>query len=168
MNNTEIWKDIKGYEGLYQVSNLGRVRSIKRNIIMKQKKNKRNGYLQITLHKNCLGKTFNSHKLVALAFIKNPKPEQYNQVNHINEIKTDNRIENIMWCDNKFNCNWGNKTETVKKAIEQFTRSGQFIKRWNSLTEVEEKLGYRKSNISACANGKLPHAYNFLWSFCDK
>lgn len=110
----EIWKDIIGFEGLYQVSNLGRVKSLPRSIRngkgfynSKEKILKPNtlakGYFQVELKKNLKRHPLQVHRLVATAFIHNPNITKYNQVNHINGNKQDNRIENLEWCDNSLN-----------------------------------------------------------------
>lgn len=105
---SEIWKDIPGYEGKYQVSNKGCVRSllfhnakgVKRIGYLRQAKDGK-GYLRCALSKNNVLRTFKVHRLVASAFI--PNPNDYPQVNHINGIKHDNRAENLEWCDNSMN-----------------------------------------------------------------
>ena len=110
----EVWRPVRGYEGLYEVSNYGRVKSLKRNTaherIMKPIKDSY-GYLIVCLNKN--GKQTNKkiHRLVAEAFI--PNPNNLPQVNHKNEIKTDNRVENLEWCDNKYNTRYGTRGERI-------------------------------------------------------
>lgn len=95
----EMWKDIKGYEGLYQVSNLGRVKNILKNKIKYTRLNK--GYVIIDLYKDGIRKTYQVHRLVAIAFIKNPN--NYKEVNHISGIKTCNCIQNLEWCNRSMN-----------------------------------------------------------------
>ena len=103
----EIWKDVVGFEGLYQVSNLGRVKSLNykrtgKAKIMKPYKTKK-GYLRIYLTKNNKIFRFRLHRLVAFAFLENPN--NFDQINHKNEIKTDCRVLNLEWCDANYNCN---------------------------------------------------------------
>lgn len=107
----EIWKDIKGYEGKYQVSNTGKVKSLnyhreKREKLLKQILSK---YFRVPLHKNSKKEFLSIHRLIALAFI--PNPENKPCINHLNGIKTDNRIENLEWCTYSENCNHAIKNE---------------------------------------------------------
>lgn len=106
----EEWRDIPGYEGLYQVSSLGRVKSLHFNkwkIISQRIRGK--GYYAVTLCKNKSQKDFYVHRLVAEAFI--PNPNNLPQVNHKSEVKMDNFVDNLEWCDNLYNINFGTRTE---------------------------------------------------------
>lgn len=106
----EIWKDVAGYEGLYQISNLGRVKGLKRNKILALKDNQ--GYLKIGLRKpKDKQRFFSVHRLVAIAFI--PNPNNYPQINHKDECKTNNCVSNLEWCTAKYNCNYGTHTLRV-------------------------------------------------------
>lgn len=111
----EVWKDIKGYEGEYKVSNYGRVKSLKnhKEKILKQWKNNK-GYLNIALYKNKKSKMYRVHRLVALAFI--PNPENLPEVNHKDEIKENNHVDNLEWCDRKYNMNYGTVRERLSKT----------------------------------------------------
>lgn len=101
----EIWKDIDGYNGLYQISSLGRVRNKKGRLISPRKK--WNGYIEVQLYKASKKKHYQIHRLVAEAFI--PNPNNLPQINHKNEIKFDNRLENLEWCDNSYNVNYSKR-----------------------------------------------------------
>ena len=104
--NSEIWKDIKGYEGLYQVSNLGNIKSIRTNKNLLFEENYK-GYLRVSLCKNGKHKHYKVHRLVGIAFI----PNEYNlpQINHKDENKHNNAIDNLEWCDNWYNNHYGSK-----------------------------------------------------------
>lgn len=148
----EIWKDVLEYEGLYQVSNLGRVRSLyNRNIkILKAQKNK-NGYLHLGLKKDGKVKNFLVHCLVWEVF-KGKKPEGY-EVNHINEDKTDNRLCNLNLMTRKENCNHGTRNRRIgkklSKPVGQFTLDGVLVKIWECAKECGRN-GYSQGNVSAC------------------
>lgn len=175
----EIWKDIKGYEGLYQVSNFGRVRSLNYNhtntirILVCSVASW--GYLNVTLHKNGKQKVFLVHRLVAEAFI--PNPNGYKEINHKDEDKTNNLVENLEWCDRFFNINYGNRTELVKnkltnrkdksKPVFQYDLNGNFIKEWPSIKEIVRQLNYNKSCISFCCRNfrNIKTAYGYIWKY---
>lgn len=113
-----VWKDIEGFEGLYQVSNDGKVRSLGNNKsrktkILKQVTNNC-GYKLVGLYKNGKGKFYTVHRLVAQAFISNPN--NWPQVNHKNEVKDDNRVCNLEWCTQEYNCNYGTRNERQSKT----------------------------------------------------
>ena len=114
----EIWKEIKGYEGLYEVSNQGNIRSLKTGKLRKPKNNF--GYLRINLCKNNVVKFHMVHRLVAETFIEN-NDQNLTQVNHKNENKQDNRVENLEWCDAKYNNNYGTK---IIRQVESQIKTG--------------------------------------------
>lgn len=103
----ENWKDIENYEGLYQISDQGRVRNVMTGRILMQQRNR--GYMRVTLCKEGKQEFYSTHRLVAEAFIFNPNPEKYDQVNHKDEDKTNNRADNLEWCDAEYNLNYGTR-----------------------------------------------------------
>ena len=110
----EIWKPIKGYEKLYEVSNFGKIKSLKKKIILKQFKNT-NGYFQVELWKNKKGKQFLVHKLVAESFILNINNFPF--INHIDENKENNCTNNLEWCTAKYNCNYGTRNSRLSSPV---------------------------------------------------
>lgn len=163
----EIWKDIKNYEGLYQVSNWGRVRSLKfgKIRILKACKDK-DGYLIVTLYKSGQSKIFKVHRLVAETFI--PNPDNLPITNHKNELKYDNRVENLEWCDAKYNTNYGNgikkRIEKTSKPIFQFTLDGVLVKEWPSINEVG-RYGFSRRHITACCRGERKTHKGYIWKY---
>ena len=168
----EVWKPVKGYEGLYEVSSIGRVRSVKRNLVMHPHP-RRHGYLAVMLygkggHKTRNFKQFSVHRLVAEAFI--PNPNGLPEVNHIDEDKTNNRVENLQWVSHIDNTNYGTaqkrRAEKLRNgsksvAIYQYTKDGRLVAVYPSLAEVHRQTGYAQANICRCAQGskQYSHAY---------
>ena len=185
-NNNEIWKDIPGYEGLYQVSNMGRVRSLnykkKKGSIHIMKTEMARGYLRVMLSR----KHILVHRLVAEAFIPNPKGLPC--INHKDENKTNNFVwvnedgsidlekSNLEWCSYSYNCSYGarikkllatrkiNEGKTAEKPVRQLTLNGTLVTVWPSLMEAERN-GYNHTCISCCCNGKKNSHKGFLWEF---
>ena len=161
----EVWKTIPGFEK-YQVSNLGRVRSF-RGITERIMKSSGIKYKQIGL--SIKGKVyyFLIHRLVAEAFI--PNPDNLPFVNHKNEDKTDNRVENLEWCTAKYNMTYNNiqwrRTEGRRKKISQFTKDGIFIKEWDCATTASVALNLQRRHICACCNGQRKTCGGFKWQY---
>lgn len=170
--NIEYWKFIPGYEG-YMVSDQGRVKSLNYNHtgkeqILRPAKDK-DGYLQVTLFKDGKRKYLRVHRLVWEVF-NGPIPPGM-QVNHINEDKTDCRLENLNLLSPKANTNWGTgnrrRAKTLSKMVEQHTLDGTHICTWFSTIGIERELGYSLGNIWSCCNGKRKTAYGFKWCYAS-
>lgn len=166
----EIWKDIVDYEGLYQVSNLGRVKSLVRKGVLKEKMLKpfihQKGYLQIGLHKNGKYIKYLVHRLVAEAFI--PNPNNLPEVNHKDENKQNNVVSNLEWCDRSYNNTYGTmikrRVEKQSKPVLQYTIDGILVKEWSSIMECGRN-GFHIFCISSCCNGKQKIHKGFKWAF---
>lgn len=163
----EEWKDIVGFEGFYQVSNLGRIKSISR----RNKKERirvfypaPNGYLRLVLSVNNKRKTISAHRSVAEAFI--PNPNNWETVNHKDFNKNNNCSNNLEWLPISLNirhsCINGRH---FKKPINQFDLKGNFIKEWGSAYQVECELGYFATLISRCCRGAQKHHKQYIWRF---
>lgn len=178
----EEWLPIEGYENLYQVSNYGRVKSLNYNKtnqeqIRKQSTNK--GYQIIGLCKDGKRKTFQVHRLVANAFI--PNSNNLPQVNHKDENPLNNHVDNLEWCDCKYNINYGTRNEKASKIksgklgkdcpnskqVIQLSLNNQFIRNWDSSMDIQRELGYNQGNISACCRNKRKSANGFIWRYVN-
>lgn len=185
----EEWRDIEGYEGLYQVSNLGRVKSLERIIedvnngriytkkekILKSAKDT-HGYYTVCLCKNSKLRTISIHRLVALHFIPNDNPTEKTQVNHKDEDKTNNRVDNLEWCTQVYNLRYGTaiarraikqRNGSLSKKVLQMDLNGNVIATYPSLKEIERQMGYCITPIVNCCNGKPKYntAYNYKWKY---
>lgn len=181
----EIWRDIEGFEGIYQVSNIGRVKSLNYNHTGKEKilKLSDNGWGYLTCHLEYKGvnKHFSAHRLVAEAFL--PNPNNLPQVNHKDEDKTNNMVwvnedssidydkSNLEWCTSEYNINYGTRTKKANKSknkkIIQMDEDNNIIKVWDSLKQVKEELGIGHSSLWACCNGKCKTAGGFKWQYLN-
>ena len=175
----EEWKDIEGYEGYYQVSNMGNVKSLnyrhtsKERILKPQKNN--DGYLNVQLYQDGKGKIYKVHRLVATAFCENQMG--YTEVNHINEDKSDNRAENIEWCSRSYNINYGthNKRSAEKrrndprmsKPVIGINKVSGLILEFPSTREAERMTGINHNNIIKCCQGKANSAGGHIWFYAD-
>ena len=163
----EIWKDIKDYEGHYQVSNLSRVKSIKfgKERILKPVTD-RHGYLIVGLWKNNKQKTYKVHRLVAEAFIDNT--DNLPQVNHKDENPLNNNVNNLEWCNSKYNCNFGTRIERItkrrSKTVLQYDLEGNFIREWKSTAECGRN-GFNQAHVAACCQGKLKKHKDSIWRY---
>lgn len=172
----EIWKPIEGYEGLYEVSNLGRVRSLPRATtkgkVLKPRLTKF-GYARVNLWRNGKSRLFLVHRLVAAAFISNP--ENKPQVNHIDENKANNCADNLEWCTNLENHNHGTINQRISatqtndpnksKPVAMFSKCGDLLGIFPSMSEAERKTGICPQCISCCCNGKYKSAGGYIWKF---
>ena len=169
----EIWRtavvDGEPYER-FQVSNLGRVMNLNYYNTGKAKLIEPSydgqGYLQVNLYKNKKTKKCYVHRLVAELFI--PNPENLPEVNHIDEDKTNNRVDNLEWKSPKDNCNHGTRNERIAKAkskkVLQLSLTGDLIREWPSTRECGRN-GFAQSHVVDCCNGKLPHYKGFRWKY---
>ena len=175
MEQKEIWRPVAGFEGAYEVSNLGNIRSFKvgNGILMTPNRNKY-GYMKVLLFKDGKPCCKNIHRLVAEAFI--PNPNNLPQINHKNEDKADNRVENLEWCTCADNCNYGTRNDRVAKALTkkygvpvyQFSLDGEFINRYDSLSDAGRKTNLSPSSIRHACRGEREDVGGFMWAFAEK
>lgn len=168
----EVWKPIKEYEGLYEVSNCGKVRSV-RGKVMKQRLNQW-GYYKVQLTKNGIQRELFVHRLVALAFIPNTRNVEC--VNHIDECKTNNNVENLEWVTHHENNYHGTARERISKSLhEYYKENGHHCRKpvrcletnciYSGVRVASRELGINLSSLCACLNGKRHTAGGFRWEY---
>lgn len=167
-----IWKDIKGYENLYQVSNDGLVRTSHKGLweILSAGRTK-HGYYNVLLHKGGKRKNERVHRLVASAFI--PNPNNYPYINHKDENPSNNHVDNLEWCTAEYNINYGTCKERIansnSKPILKYDLDGNFICEYKSLAEAERIEGIDHATISMSCSGRVSYQCGFIWIYeCDK
>ena len=165
----EIWRDIPDYEGIYQVSNLGEIRSCKTNRIRKQIK-QRSGYMRIILTKNKKQKAFFVHTLVAKCFVENTNNSPY--VNHIDGNKENNDSNNLEWVTASQNMKHAINKGLVKRhpwsvKVSQYSLDGRFIKTWDRMADVAKFLDCHHSQVSDCCRGKQKTCKGYIWKYAE-
>ena len=200
----EEWKDIEGYEGLYQVSNTGKVKSLGngkstnkdncRERILKASTNN-SGYQYVGLSKEGKNNRYAVHRLVATAFLENPK--NLPVVNHKNEVKTDNCVQNLEWCSRSYNLTYNGRAKKVaekiaekvseklkgrkfseehkkklsesrkRKPVYSINKKSGLIIYWESIKEAEKQTGIDNSSIIRCCKGRQKSAGGFYWHYVD-
>ena len=189
-NMIEVWKPVVGYEGLYEVSSLGRVMSCnlyahKEPKIMKLSDNG-TGYCVVGLSKNGKVKQFLVHRLVAEAFLE--KIDGLDLINHKDENKKNNRIENLEWCDKSYNSTYSiNRHPERKKMygtffkgsgyrgkpfkhtlkVRQYTKDNRLIAEFEDVVDANKKTGIKNCAIIACCKGKQHTAFGYVWKFAE-
>lgn len=177
----EIWRPIKEWETLYEVSNLGRVRSkdrvvnrnVKGKVIPTKYKGKilsshlNRGYEYVTLTNSPIKRQLKVHRLVAEAFIHNP--DNLPQVNHKDENKVNNHVDNLEWCTNEYNCNYGTARKRASKKkkhkISQYDLNNNWLRDWDSACDASRALGINRARINGCVLGLKEHktAGGYIW-----
>lgn len=188
----EIWKDIKGYEGIYQVSTYGRIKNSSGKVL---KQTIAKGYYYISLNKNHKASTKSVHRIVALTFLPNGYSKK-KEVNHIDENKLNNKLNNLEWCTHKYNMNYGTIIErtsetryknklikygyATKKPIKkrkysypkrnkiiQLTIDGLKIVDYDSISQAEKALNISHGNIHKCLKGQIKTCGGYKWEYAD-
>ena len=168
----EIWKPIKDYEGLYQVSNLGNVRSLDRKTKNRNLKGKikkfdktKFGYLRVELNNNGKKKKYLVHRLVAQTFLDNPN--NYPCINHKDENKINNKTDNLEWCTYLYNNLYNNKEKRNYKKICQYNKNGKLINIFESINEASKKTNIKRYGISNCLNKRLKTSGGYIWKYYE-
>lgn len=185
--NKEIWKDIPDYDGLYQVSNFGRIAAHRKNVrfgcsgektriipwrILSTFPNKQ-GYMRINLFKDGKTKQFQVHRLVAMAFI--PNPDNLPVINHKDENPHNNHVENLEWCTPKYNANYGTRNARcsaknynnpkVSKPIVQYSEHWEIVNLWPSTKEAIRQLKLNERNLHTALKNPKRFCSGFHWKY---
>lgn len=164
----EIWADIIGYENLYSVSNLGRIVSHQwgKHRILRQRTSHK-GYLRVNLSKNGQMKTYVVHQLVAKHFLENP--QGLTEINHKDENKLNNNVNNLEWCTRKYNVNYGTgiarQRLSLYKPVVQYDEKHPFIASYDSIMRACRETGIDRSSISRCCRKRKGQAGGYKWRY---
>lgn len=177
----EIWKDVKEYEGLYQISNIGRIKALDKSVknrysykfmpskLLKPYKNKL-GYCYVCLYKNKKRKRYYIHRLVAENFIDNEN--KLKEINHKDENPSNNCVDNLEWCDRRYNCNYGNHNKKISKSkskrIIQYDKDMNLIKIWTGINYASRETGYSISCIWRSCQGKTKKHRKYIWRYYNE
>ena len=178
----EIWKEVKDFEGIYEISNYGRLKSKDRYVsrgrnTIRFSKGKiikpvicRNGYLEYQLRKDGKRKVFLAHRLVAETFISNPK--NLPQINHLDENITNNNVTKLQWCTAQENANYGTRNKRAKisnrnqqKAVLQLDLDGEYINEFECIGDASRAINGDISAIIRVCKGKNKTAYGYIWKY---
>ena len=174
---TEIWLPIEGYENLYEVSNLGRVRSLKRTVTNKngvtqkvpgkilKPGTQQNGYLTVALCKNGISRSFYLHRIVSTAFL--PNPDNLPCVNHLDENKQNNSVENLEWCTQKENINYGTRNKRVSEKLSKPVLCIELNQIFPSLTEAARQLCLSVENLSHVLTGRFKTTGGYHFEYAE-
>ena len=169
----EVYKDVVGFEGLYQVSNKGNVKSLINNKGLKREKILNpiigNGYKRVRLFKDKKNKLYTIHRLVAEAFI--PNPNNYPCVNHKDEDRTNNNVDNLEWCTHKYNSNYGTSTQRLRelksKKTYQYNLEYMLLAVYDSVKQASDATNIDHRYISSCCRGSHKTAKGFIFSYIN-
>lgn len=170
----EEWRPVVGYEGKYEVSNLGKVDALdfhRQGIRRALKQVKLNsGYIRVTLYKNGVPTHYQVHRVVASAFI--PNPNNYPCINHKDENKENNVVSNLEWCTILYNNNYGTTPQRISEKnsfpVIQMSMNDEFIAEYTSVTQAARKTGATVSGISAVCRGELRKSFGYKWRYVDE
>lgn len=164
---SEEWRAVVGYEGLYEVSNFGNVKSLcagrYKAIIKRKPVPDKDGYLTVNIKKGGKYKCAKIHRLVAEAFLDNPN--NYPQVNHIDENKTNNRVDNLEWCTCEYNNNYNGKPKRCYKPVIQISVNGEEIQRFESINAAAKATNIKPACISGVLSGRRFTTGGFIWRY---
>lgn len=159
----EVWLPASGFEKYYEVSNTGKIRSRRSGMERKQVPNNATGYLTVVLCGDNFRKTVTVHRIVAATFLKNP--DNLPCVNHKDENKHNNSVDNLEWCTKEYNNKYNGKTQKCNKKVIQFCDG--FTKVWDSARKAHEAGIANYKNISACCRGIRKSAGGYQWKFAE-